>query len=136
MKKLNLLLLFLPLFINAQYGRAVKFQNTVRAYYNMQELSTNRQLKREAQSWANYIAVEDQLILSSDTYGESLYRFNKNDDLGSRNYYLDAAVAWFEANNTPEYYQQLCYSCTEVGFGMAESDEYIYVVAKYDKIYD
>ncbi len=136
MRKLNLLLLFLPLFINAQYRGAVKFQNTVRSYYNIQELSTNRQLKKEAQSWANYIAIEDELILSSDIYGESLYRLPKNDIMNSRNYYLDAAVAWFEANNTPEYYQQLCYNCTEVGFGMAESDEYIYVVAKYDKIYD
>ncbi len=136
MKKLNLLLLFLPLFINAQYGRAVKFQNTVRTYYNMQELSSNRQLKKEAQAWANYIAIEDDLILSSDMYGESLYRLPKNDIMNSRNYYLDAAVAWFEAYDTPEYYQQLCYSCTEVGFGMAESNEYIYVVAKYDKIYD
>lgn len=136
MKKLNLLLLFLPFFVNAQYGRAVKFQNTVRQYYNMQKLSTDRQLKKEAQSWANFIAIEDELIISSDIYGESLYRLPKNDIMSSKNYYLDAAVAWFEAHNTPEYYQQLCYNCTEVGFGMAESDEYIYIVAKYDKIYD
>lgn len=136
MKKLNLLLLFLPLFINAQYGRAVKFQNSVRSYYNMQDLSANRQLKKQAQAWANYIAIEDELILSSDMYGESLYRLPKNDIMNSRNYYLDAAVAWSEAYDTPEYYQQLCHSCSEVGFGMAESDEYIYVVAKYDKIYD
>ena len=136
MRKLNLLLLFLPFFVNAQYGRAVKFQNTVRAYYNMQDLSLDRQLKREAQAWANYIAEQGELLLSTDLYGETLYRFDKRNEMSSRNYFLDATVAWFEAYDSPEYYQQLCYNCTEVGFGMAESNEYIYVVAKYDKIYD
>lgn len=136
MKKLTLLLLFLPFFSNAQYGKAVKFQNTVRSYYNIQTLSLDRKLKKEAQAWANYIAAQDELLISTDSYGETLYRFDKNSTLGSRNYYLDAAVAWIEASNTPEYYQSLCYGCTEVGFGMAESDSYIYVVAKYDKLYD
>ena len=117
-------------------NKAVKFQNTVREYYSLKPLRYSKTLSKQAKAWANHLKEIDQLNLSDDILGETLYVLDKSEFVIPKNIYLDAAVAWLEAFEEPEYYQTLCGECEQVGFGIAENEVNIYVVAKYDKIYD
>ena len=110
--------------------------NTVRDYYSLKPLRYSKTLSKQAQVWANHLEEIDQLNLSEDTLGETLYALDKSEFVIPKNIYLDAAVGWLEAFEEPEYYQTLCGECEQVGFGIAENELNIYVVAKYDKIYD
>ena len=116
-------------------GKAINFQNTVRSYYELPLLNLDRELSQDAQMWADEMARTDVFDFSDSTYGESIYRLDKSDFLIPRNPYLDAAVGWLQAWEQPEYYQTLCGECNYVGYGKSENDFYIYVVAKYDKLY-
>ena len=116
-------------------GKAINFQNTVRSYYELPLLNLDRELSQDAQMWADEMARTDVFDFSNSINGESIYRLDKNDFLIPRNPYLDAAVGWLQAYEEPEYYQTLCGECNYVGYGKSENDFYIYVVAKYDKLY-
>ena len=116
-------------------GKAINFQNTVRSYYELPLLNLDRELSQDAQMWADEMARTDVFDFSNSVNGESIYRLDKNDFLIPRNPYLDAAVGWLQAYEEPEYYQTLCGECNYVGYGKSENDFYIYVVAKYDKLY-
>lgn len=116
--------------------KAIEFQNTVRDYYSLKPLRYSKTLSKQAQVWANHLEEIDQLNLSEDTLGETIYALDKSEFVIPKNIYLDAAVGWLEAFEEPEYYQTLCGECEQVGFGIAENELNIYVVAKYDKIYD
>jgi len=116
--------------------KAIEFQNTVRDYYSLKPLRYSKTLSKQAQVWANHLEEIDQLNLSEDKLGETLYALDKSEFVIPKNIYLDAAVGWLEAFEEPEYYQTLCGECEQVGFGIAENELNIYVVAKYDKIYD
>ena len=116
--------------------KTIKFQNTVRGYYSLKPLRYSKTLSKQAQIWANHLKDIDQLKLSNDSLGETLYALDKTEFVIPKNIYLDAAIAWLEAFEEPEYYQTLCFECDEVGFGIAENEGKIYVVAKYNKIYN
>ena len=143
MRKLKLVFLisiFGMFCVNAQIltfskGKAINFQNTVRSYYELPLLNLDRELSQDAQMWADEMARTDVFDFSNSINGESIYRLDKNDFLIPRNPYLDAAVGWLQAYEEPEYYQTLCGECNYVGYGKSENDFYIYVVAKYDKLY-
>lgn len=143
MRKLKLVFLisiFGMFCVNAQIltfskGKAINFQNTVRSYYELPLLNLDRELSQDAQMWADEMARTDVFDFSNSVNGESIYRLDKNDFLIPRNPYLDAAVGWLQAYEEPEYYQTLCGECNYVGYGKSENDFYIYVVAKYDKLY-
>ena len=143
MRKLKLVFLisiFGMFCVNAQIltfskGKAINFQNTVRSYYELPLLNLDRELSQDAQMWADEMARTDVFDFSDSTYGESIYRLDKSDFLIPRNPYLDAAVGWLQAWEQPEYYQTLCGECNYVGYGKSENDFYIYVVAKYYKLY-
>ena len=143
MKKLKLVFLisiFGMFCVNAQIltfskSKAINFQNTVRSYYELPLLNLDRDLSTDAQFWAEEMARTDVFDISNSIYGETIYRLDKNNYLIPRNPYLDAAVGWLQAWEQPEYYQTLCGECNYVGYGKSENDFYIYVVAKYDKLY-
>ena len=139
--KLGFLISIFGMFcVNAQIltfskSKAINFQNTVRSYYELPLLNLDRELSQDAQMWADEMARTDVFDFSKSIDGESIYRLNKSDFLIPRNPYLDAAVGWLQAYEEPEYYQTLCGECNYVGYGKSENDFYIYVVAKYDKLY-
>ena len=143
MKKLKLVFLisiFGMFCVNAQIltfskSKAINFQNTVRSYYELPLLNLDRDLSTDAQFWAEEMARTDVFDISNSIYGETIYRLDKSNYLIPRNPYLDAAVGWLQAWEQPEYYQTLCGECNYVGYGKSENDFYIYVVAKYDKLY-
>ena len=143
MKKLKLVFLisiFGMFCVNAQIltfskSKAINLQNTVRSYYELPLLNLDRDLSTDAQFWAEEMARTDVIDISNSIYGETIYRLDKSNYLIPRNPYLDAAVGWLQAWEQPEYYQTLCGECNYVGYGKSENDFYIYVVAKYDKLY-
>jgi len=143
MRKLKLVFLisiFGIFCVNAQIltsskNKAVDFQNIVRDYYELPLLTLDKELSKDAQMWADEMARTDVFDFSDSVYGETLYRLDKNDFLIPNNPYLDAAVGWLQAYEQPEYFQTLCNGCNYVGYGKSENDFYIYVVAKYDKLY-
>jgi|8_EtaG_2_1085327.scaffolds.fasta_scaffold00117_49 hypothetical protein len=139
--KLTFLISVFAIFMaNAQWlsfskNKAVKYQNAVRSYYELNLLSLDRELSRSAQLWAEEMAETDDFLFSPYEFGETIYRLNKKEFFEPKNSYLDAAVAWIQAYEEPEYYQTLCVDCAFVGYGKAENESYIYIVAKYDKLY-
>lgn len=139
MKKL-LFTLLLPLFSFAQFSHleALNFQNNIRSYYNITNLLYSPDLALEAQMWANYIAETDQFILSDDSYGESVFWTDKNYAIiNGKDVLLEASLNWALDSSDGATYNQMIYkNATQVGFGVAESVDGIYVVAKYDKLYE
>lgn len=134
MKKLILILLF-PIFSNAQYNEAMLFQNNIRNYYNLSPYVIDNDLSKKAQEWANHIAMTDQFDLSPDTLGETIYYFRKLNNIRPENMFLDAAVSWVIDADEASFNQTVCEDCSSVGYGMSENMEYIYIVAKYDKLW-
>lgn len=134
MKKLILILLF-PIFSNAQYSEAMLFQNNIRDYYNLNPYVIDDDLSKKAQEWANYIAMTDQFDLSPDTLGETIYYFRKLNNIRPENMFLDAAVSWVVDADEASFNQTVCENCSSIGYGRAENMEYIYIVAKYDKLW-
>ena len=139
MKKLMIITLFTPLlsFSQAIVKDALFFQNSIRSYYNLQPLEIDHNLNQEAQDWANYIALNNLFEHEDDHYGETLYSIDKQYYNPAIDFILDASVHWIlseDDDNLP--FHQITYKESKrVGFGIAENDEYIYVVAKYDKLY-
>tara|TARA_B100001287_G_scaffold147287_1_gene124000 strand:- start:2517 stop:2927 length:411 start_codon:yes stop_codon:yes gene_type:complete len=136
MKKFILILLFLPIFTNAQYTDALNFQNSIRSYYNLNPYTINNDLNRQAQAWAERMAITDEFELSSDSLGETIYYFTKTDYYRPNNMFLDATINWVIDSGDGPFNQTICSDCSSVGYGMSENLEYVYIVAKYDKIYN
>ena len=121
---------------------ALLFQNQYRSYFNLAPLSIDKKLTLQAQAWANHLSKIDSLKLSDGNEGETVYAIGKGAEIPN-NIILDAVVGWFvpDENDSnvsinPGYYQQLCNSCRKVGFGISENQRNIYVVAKFDYLYN
>ena len=137
MKKLILISLFTPILSFSQSSKpAIKFINQARSYFYFEELKNDKNLSKKAEVWAKHIANVDSLELSTDEHGEALFRIKLTEGKNINNIFLDSAVGWLLEKDTPQYYQLLCSNCSKIGFGVAENHEYIYVVAKYDKLYE
>ena len=135
MKKLILITFLLSFLSNAQYNEAVHFQNNIRSYYNLNPYTIDSDLNKKAQAWANHMALTDEFDLSPDNLGETIYYFRKTSPEKPNNMFLDAAVSWVVDADTSSFNQTICENCLSVGYGIAENIEYIYIVAKYDKLY-
>jgi len=139
MKNLIFTLLLAPLFSFGQtyYDSALIFHNNVRNYYNAPPLSYDNNLAAHAQEWANYMANTDDFRVSDDQYGESIYFVEKSYLINNnKNAYLEASIAWIlDWENIATYSQAIYPETNNIGFGISENDEYIYVVAKYDKLW-
>jgi hypothetical protein len=139
MKNLIFILLLLPLisFGQLNYEKALTFQNNIRSFYNLNELKYNDSLAYSAKEWAEYLSETSKFEFSDDDNGELIYIYEKKTGLEINNYLLDASVGWaIQYNGEEETFKQIiCENCEYIGFGFAQNKDYIYVVAKYNKIY-
>lgn len=136
----NLILtLMLPMLSFAQtyYDTALDFQNTVRSYYDATPLSYSNDLSIAAQEWADYIATTDNFTVSTDNYGENIFYISKSYVFeNGKDVLLEASLNWILDSVDNSTYDQIIYpDATSIGFGISENDESIYVVAKYNKLY-
>lgn len=139
MKKLILITILTPIisFSQTYYDSALNFQNSIRSYYDLTPLSYDNELSLKAQEWAEYMAETDKFEVSDDSYGENIfaisteYVFSKG-----KQPCLEASMNWILESEDNLTLDQIIYEdAKRVGFGVAENHEYIYVVAKYDKLY-
>jgi hypothetical protein len=139
MKKFIFTLLF-PIFVFGQtyYDNALQFQNTVRSYYDAPLLSYNNDLALEAQAWAEYLAETDTFAVSSDNYGENIFYIDRiYANVNKKDVLLEATLNWIIDTDDWSTFNQIIYpEATNIGFGVAENNESIYVVAKYNKLYE
>ena len=105
MKKLILLLLFPAISIAQDLNTALNMHNTIRGYYNLKPLVLNDTLSNIASERAKVTADLDKIVFTNDDLDQTTLK------------------------------QILCKQCSSVGFGVALSDDKVWVVAKYDKIY-
>ena len=138
MKKI-IILLFIPIisFSQTYYDSALNFQNEIRNYYDLKPLEYDSNLSLYAQEWADYIAETDDFKVSDDDFGESIFSIQKIYCYSrNKNPYLEASINWIIDTDDSNTLNQILYEdIKRVGFGVAENQEYIYVVAKYDKLY-
>lgn len=134
MRKLILLLL-LPAFSLAQdFNSALNMHNTIRGYYDLKPLTIDQELTDIAFERARETADEDKVIFTNDNLGESVF-YTENITI-SRDYFLEATIGWMIENyNEITLKQILCVECESIGFGIAVSEDKVWVVAKYDKLY-
>ena len=141
MKKVIILFVLSPIILFSQtyYEKALNFQNEVRKYYDLDPLEYDSSLSLQAQEWAEYIAETDQFEVSEDIYGENIFSIDKSYVLEkNKNEFLEATINWIipdDNNDYSKFYQIIYSKCTKVGFGKAMNDNFIYIVAKYDKLY-
>ena len=141
MKNLIFTLLLVPFLSFAQqsYNDALLFQNNIRSYYDLQMLNYNNNLALEAQEWADYMAKTDTFEVSDDVYGENIFYISKDYAmLKNKNVLLEASLNWIlEPDDDYSTYNQIIYpEATEVGFGVSHNNKAIYIVAKYNKLYE
>lgn len=140
MKNLIFILLLFPLisFGQLNYEKALVFQNDIRNFYSLNELEHNDSLSYLAQLWAEYLSKTNKFEFSDDDKGELIYFYEKKAGLQINNYLLDASIGWvLKYSHEEETLKQvICENCVYVGFGISENKDYIYVVAKYNEIYE
>ncbi len=138
MKKFIFIMLF-PVFVIGQnyYDDALRFQNNIRSYYDVPVMSYNNDLALEAQVWAEHLASIDDVQVSTDNYGENIFYIDKiYADVRNKNVLLEASINWIVDTDNWDTFNQIIYpEATNIGFGMAENNESIYVVAKYNKLH-
>ena len=132
------LIIFLFAFkgFSQDYSQSLTFLNTARTYFDLPALTLNDDLSTKAQIKAEESAKIDEFIhFYNDNHGEMMYRIPQDMVEENRDYVLDACIGW-TLKKAHVKNQLFCKECKEVGFGYAESDNYYYVVAKYDYLYD
>jgi glioma pathogenesis-related protein 2 len=118
MKKLLLLLLFIPLVCIGQLDdkdKALEVHNFERKSLNLQPLKWSNKLENDSKKYADYLASKDIFRHSKDLrklkQGENLYStmYYVIDDNGEKyffdetNYLFDASVAWLEEKKDYKY---------------------------------
>ncbi len=134
MRKLILLLLFPAISIAQDFNSALNMHNTIRGYYNLKPLVLNDTLSYIAYERAKITADINKVVFTNDELGESV--FYTDYITISRDYFLEATISWIlEQQDQTTLKQLLCEQCESVGFGVAVSDDKVWVIAKYDKLY-
>ena len=134
MRKLILLLLFPAISVAQDFNSALNMHNTIRGYYNLEPLVLNDTLTNIAYERAKVTADINKVVFTNDKLGESV--FYTDYITVSRDYFLEATISWIlEQQDQTTLKQLLCMECKSVGFGVALSDDKVWVVAKYDKLY-
>ena len=120
-------------------SEGLRIQNDFREYLDLEPYEVDSTLTREAQKWANYLSLIDDLEVSDDEYGELIFSIDKKyADSKGVSIFKEATIDWIlsigeEDNST--YLQIISEKATKIGVGFANSMSYYYVVAKYDSIY-
>lgn len=134
MRKLILLLLFPAISVAQDFNSALNMHNTIRGYYNLEPLVLNDTLTNIAYERAKVTADINKVVFTNDKLGESV--FYTDYITISRDYFLEATISWIlEQEDQTTLKQLLCEECESVGFGVALSDDKVWVIAKYDKLY-
>jgi len=131
-----ILLLLLPLCSYSQdINTALDFHNLLRSYYDMKPLKHSSMLDNVAQEKADEIAEKQRIFFDTfDDYGQSV--FSTDNFSFGRDYYLEASIGWTVGGARDTTLSQiLCDECSEIGFGLSISDEKVYIVAIYDKMF-
>ena len=132
--------LLLPLisFSQTYYTQALNFQNNIRSFYDVNSLSYSPELALEAQMWADYMADTDTFKVSSDNYGENIFWADREYITAyKKDVLLEASINWIlDAEDTATLEQMIYGEAMRVGFGVSQNEESIFVVAKYDKLYE
>lgn len=139
MKNLLLIIMFpISLLSQSLHSEALNFQNSIRSYYDLSPLEYDVDLSNEAQKWAEYLALTDAFEVSDDNYGENIFAIDPEYYfLKGNNIYLEASINWVLDSEDEVTLNQIKFDEARlVGFGKAHSKRYIYVVAKYDKLYE
>ena len=138
MKKFIFIMLF-PIFVMGQnyYDDALRFQNNIRSYYDVPVMSYNNDLALEAQVWAEHLASIDDIQISTDNYGENIFYIDKiYADVRNKNVLLEASINWIVDTDNWDTFNQIIYpEADRVGFGISHSNDAVYIVAKYNKLY-
>ena len=118
---------------------AIKFQNIHRSYFEYKPLVFDQKLTDEAQQWADYLAVINNPEHSTvkDGKGELIFYAPTNYFKDSSNLLIKASVFWVLSEDDVKKLtldQILCKKCNKIGFGIAQSNDTYYVVAKYNKM--
>lgn len=117
------------------FNSALNLHNTIRGYYNLKPLTINDSLTSLAQKRAVLSAKKNKIIFDNSKLGQS--GFFTDYVTISRDYFLEATIGWvLEKHNEITLNQLLCEKCKSVGFGVSMSDDKVYVVAVYDKLYN
>lgn len=133
--KTLLVFVAVPFFSFAQdFNSALNYHNTIRGYYDLRPLTINEELTDIAYERARKIAKADEIIFTNDNLGESVF-FTDYKTI-SRDYFLEASIAFLLENyNDASLKQLLCEDCESLGFGISVTDEKIWVVVKYNRLY-
>ena len=131
-----LVFISVPFFSFAQdFNSALNFHNTIRGYYDLKPLTIDEELTDIAYNRVQIIAEADEIVFTNDSLGESVF-FTDYKTI-SRDYFLEASIAFaIENDNDVTLKQLLCKDCESLGFGISVTDEKIWVVIKYDKVYE
>ena len=118
---------------------AINFQNIHRSYFEYKPLVFDQKLTDEAQQWADYLAVINNPEHSTvkDGEGELIFYAPKNWFKDTSNLMINASVFWVLSEDDIEKAtldQILCKKCNKIGFGIAQSNDTYYIVAKYNKM--
>jgi len=120
-------------------GEGLRIQNDFREYLDLEPYEVDSTLTREAQKWANYLSLIDDLEVSDDEYGELIFSIDKKyADSKGVSIFKEATIDWILSNGEQDnstYLQIISEKATKIGVGFAKSMSYYYVVAKYDSIY-
>ena len=120
---------------------AINFQNIHRSYFEYKPLVFDQKLTDEAQQWAEYLTKTNKPEHSPTKggQGELIFYAPKNYFKDNSNLMINASVFWVLSEDDIEKAtldQILCKKCSKIGFGIAQSNDTYYVVAKYNKIGD
>jgi len=120
-------------------SEGLRIQNDFREYFDLEPYVEDSTLTREAQKWANYLSLIDDLEVSDDEYGELIFSIDKKyADSKGVSIFKEATIDWILSNGEEDnstYLQIISEKATKIGVGFANSMSYYYVVAKYDSIY-
>ena len=120
-------------------SEGLRIQNDFREYFDLEPYVEDSTLTREAQKWANYLSLIDDLEVSDDEYGELIFSIDKKyADSKGVSIFKEATIDWILSNGEQDnstYLQIISEKATKIGVGFANSMSYYYVVAKYDSIY-
>ena len=120
---------------------AINFQNIHRNYFEYKPLVFDQKLTDKGQQCADYLAKVNKPEHSNvkDGEGELIFYALKNWFKDTSNLMINASVFWVLSEDDVEKTsldQILCKKCSKIGFGIAQSNDMYYVVAKYNKMGD
>ena len=139
MKILAILLFFISSlcsYSQNNFDDELKFQNQIRKFYQIQPLEIELNLTVLAQKYAENLAATDEFELQSpEGYYENMYAHNKEYGYDGIDFLLDASILWLvdkcDEDTQAAFNTIVNEELNYIGFGVAENNEQVYVIALY-----